>query len=82
MNEEGVSPVALALAELRGAVDTGFAKMDGKLEVGSTRTFALEMEIKELKRKYAQMEAKLWKFSMMAALLGGGGATGVYQLMY
>jgi hypothetical protein len=82
MNEDsGVSPVALALAELRGAVDTGFAKMEGRLEVGSQRTFALEMEIKELKRKYSALEAKLWKFSMAAALIGGAGGAGAYQLV-
>jgi hypothetical protein len=39
------------------------------------------MEIKELKRKYAQIEAKLWKFSMAAALIGGAGGAGAYQLV-
>ena len=80
MNDDTGS-VAVALAGLQGAVDTGFAKLDGRLDVALQRTDTVERDIRELKSKYAQLEAKMWKLAMGAAVLGGGGATGVWQVM-
>lgn len=80
MNDDAGS-VAVALASLQGAVDTGFAKLDGRLDVALQRTDTVERDVRELKSKYAQLEAKMWKLSIAAAALGTGGATGVWQLM-
>lgn len=81
--------IAVALASLKGSVDTGFAKLDGRLDVALERQIGTEKEIKELKKevegikgKLTQLEAKVWKLSTLAALVGGGSATGAYQLMY
>ena len=82
MNEEdSTGSIAVALASLKGSVDTGFAKLDGRLDVTLERQIGAERAIEELKRKFVLLEAKMWKLSMMAALLGGGGATGAYQLI-
>ncbi|MFD5107138.1 hypothetical protein [Streptomyces cinereoruber] len=82
MNDDDTAgSVAVALASLKGSVDTGFAKLDGRLDVALERQIGTEREIKELKRKLVQLETKMWKLSLTAALIGGGGATGAWQLM-
>ncbi|GAA4891037.1 hypothetical protein ACFPM3_20290 [Streptomyces coeruleoprunus] len=80
MGDEPVG-IALALADLRGAVNEGFAKLDGRLNVALTRSETQDREIKELKSRVSTLEAKLWKFSVAAAAMGTAGATGVWQLM-
>lgn len=85
---EDSGTVAVALADLRGAVDTGFAKLDGRLDVALQRTDTVERTAEELKRKSEgleakidALEAKLWKFSVAAAIAGTGSATGLWQLL-
>ncbi|MFC5799107.1 hypothetical protein [Streptomyces formicae] len=80
MNEDS-GTVAVALADLRGAVNEGFAKLDGRLDVALTRTNTVEREIAELKGKVSALEAKIWKLSMAAAAVGTAGGAGVFQLM-
>lgn len=74
--------VALALAELRGAVDTGFAKLDGRLDMAFQRTDTVERDVAELKTRVDALEAKLWRWAVAAAAAGTGGATGVWQLLH
>ena len=81
MNEDDTGSVAVALAGLKGSVDTGFAILNGRLDVALQRTDTAERDISDLKRKVAQLEAKMWKLSFAAAAIGGGGATGAWQLM-
>lgn len=76
-----IGSVAVALADLRGAVDTGFAKLDGRLDVALQRTDTVEREVSELKAKVSALEGKIWKFSMAAAAIGTGGATGLWQVL-
>lgn len=87
MNDD-TGTVAVALADLRGAVDTGFAKLDGRLDVALQRTDTVERTTEELKRrsqfledKIDALEAKLWRFSAVAAAVGTGSATGLWQLL-
>jgi hypothetical protein len=79
-DDDTTHSIAVALAGLKGSVDTGFAKLDGRLDVALERQIGAEREIKELKRKVVQLEAKMYKLAVTAALLGGGGATGAFQL--
>jgi hypothetical protein len=82
MNEADLpGHIALALANLEGAVNTGFATVNGQLNVALEKQYTTDREIKDLKRKLAQIEAKMWKLSLVAAALGTGGATGVVQLI-
>jgi hypothetical protein len=80
-DDDSTGSIAVALAGLKGAVDTGFATLNGQLNVALEKQYTTDREIKDLKGKLAQLEAKMWKLSMMAALIGGGGATGAYQVM-
>ncbi|OEJ24301.1 hypothetical protein AS594_07160 [Streptomyces agglomeratus] len=80
MNDDTGS-VAVALADLRGAVDTGFAKLNGRLDVALQRTDTVEREVAELKVKLSTLESKVWKWSVAAAAVGTGGATGLWQLL-
>lgn len=73
--------VALALVGLKGSMETNFATIHGRLNVALEWQGNAEREIKDLKRKIAALEAKMYKLAITAALLGGGGATGAYQLM-
>ena len=81
MNDDTAGGIAIALAGLKGSVDTGFAKMNGRLDVALQRQETADREIKDLKRKLAQLEAKMYKLAVTAALIGGGGATGAFQLI-
>lgn len=80
MNDDAGS-VAVALASLQGAVDTGFAKLDGRLDVALQRTDTVERDVQEVKGKLEALRAQMWKLSLAAAALGTGGATGIWQLM-
>lgn len=80
MNDD-TGAVAVALSDLRGAVNEGFAKLDGRLDVALQRTDMIERETHELKRRVEMLESKLWKFSIAAAAVGTGGATGLWQLL-
>lgn len=78
---EDTGAVAIALSDLRGSVDTGFARLNGRLDVSLQRTDTVEREVVELKQRMTALEAKLWKFSAMAAAIGTGGATGLWQIL-
>lgn len=80
MGDEPVG-IALALADLRGAVNEGFAKLDGRLNVALTRSETQDREIRELKSRVSALESKIWKLSMAAAAAGTAGGAGVFQLM-
>jgi hypothetical protein len=80
MNDE-TGAVAVALADLRGAVNEGFAKLNGRLDTSLQRTATVEREVVELKAKFAVLEAKLWKLSLAAAAVGSAGGAGVFQLI-
>lgn len=73
--------VAVALAGLKGAVDTGFARLNGRLDVALQRTDTVEREVSDLKADIKALRAQMWRLSMAAAAIGTGGATGVWQFM-
>lgn len=80
--EESAAAVAIALADLRGSVDTGFAKLDGRLDVALQRTDTVERTTQELKAKVEALEAKIWRFSLAAAAVGSGGGMGLWQFLH
>lgn len=83
MNDDDTThSIAVTLAGLKGSVDTGFAKLDGRLDVALERQIGAEREIKELKQKFVQLEAKMYKLAIIAALVGGGSAAGYAQVTY
>lgn len=73
--------VALELERLRGAVDTGFATLNGRLDGVLQRTDGAEGDIKDLESRVSSLERKVWMAAGVAAVAGAGGATGLFQVM-
>ncbi|WP_267244340.1 hypothetical protein [Streptomyces sp. PR69] len=62
--------VALELERLRGAVDTGFAKLNGRLDVALQRTSQTETDIEELKQEVEALKRARWPLPSLAAVTG------------
>lgn len=86
------SSVAVALAELRGAVDTGFARIDGRLDGYAQRTDGLEHRVEVLEetaRTLAEatrkdmegVKGRIWQLCTIVALLSSGSAAGLTRLI-
>ncbi|MEV4438531.1 hypothetical protein AB0K09_05830 [Streptomyces sp. NPDC049577] len=74
--------VAVELERLRGAVDTGFATLNGRLDVSLQRTSAVESDIAELERRIAALERARWPLPSLAAVVAVIGLlVSVYQTL-
>ncbi|WP_329545577.1 hypothetical protein OG548_14460 [Streptomyces sp. NBC_01356] len=62
--------VALELERLRGAVDTGFATINGRLDVTLTRTTQAEEAIAGLRADVEMLKRSRWPLPSLAALTG------------
>lgn len=73
--------VALELERLRGSVDTGFATLNGRLDVALTRTSQTEADIDALEQRVDALERARWPLPSVAALtaLAAMGLT-LYQI--
>jgi hypothetical protein len=65
--------VAVELERLRGAVDTGFATLNGRLDTSLQRTSQVEKDIGELETRVSALERARWPLPSIAALAGVGG---------
>lgn len=79
MDESGA--VLLELERLRGAVNEGFATVNGRLDGMALRTGTAESDIEKLEARVSLLEKKVWMASGLAAILSGGGAAGLLALM-
>lgn len=79
MDEAGA--VLLELERLRGAVNEGFATVNGRLDGMTLRTTTAETDIEKLETRVSALERKVWMASGLAAVLSGGGAAGVLALL-
>ncbi|MFE5868825.1 hypothetical protein ACFQ6V_09245 [Streptomyces roseifaciens] len=61
--------VAVELERLRGAVDTGFATLNGRLDVSLQRTTVAESDIADLERRIAALERARWPLPSLAAVV-------------
>jgi hypothetical protein len=75
MDEGGA--VLLELERLRGAVNEGFATVNGRLDGMSQRTTVTETDIEKLETRVSTLEKKVWMAAGVAAVLSGGGAAGL-----
>lgn len=69
-----VTQVAVELERLRGAVDTGFATLNGRLDTTLQRTTQAEKDIGELETRVTALERARWPLPTIGALTGVAGA--------
>ncbi|MEU0837741.1 hypothetical protein [Streptomyces sp. NPDC005969] len=73
--------VAVELAEMRGEIRTGFAELNGRLDLALERTAATESDIDALQNRVAALERDRWPLPAIAAVTGvAGAATGMVAL--
>ncbi|MEU4028096.1 hypothetical protein [Streptomyces anulatus] len=60
--------VALALAELRSALEVGFARMDGQLALLVQRSDQTDKALEELEERVAALERSRWPLPTVAVL--------------
>ncbi|MEU3973430.1 hypothetical protein [Streptomyces bacillaris] len=60
--------VALALAELRSALEVGFARMDGQLALLVQRSDQTDKAVAELEERVAALERTRWPLPTVAVL--------------
>lgn len=61
--------VAVELERLRGAVDTGFATLNGRLDVALQRTSNAESDIADLRADVEALKRARWPLPSLAALV-------------
>lgn len=64
--------VAVALAELRGTLQTGFARVDGSLALLVQRGDQTEQKITDHTKRLDALERNRWPLPSLAALIGVG----------
>nr|WSZ96820.1 hypothetical protein OH820_15160 [Streptomyces sp. NBC_00857] len=62
------SEIALALAELRAALEVGLARIDGQLALLVQRSDQTDKAIEELEKRVASLERGRWPLPTVAAL--------------
>lgn len=62
--------VALELERLRGAVDTGFATLNGRLDTTLQRTGQVEKDVAELRVDVEMLKRSRWPLAAVATLTG------------
>lgn len=60
--------VALALAELRSALEVGFARLDGQLALLVQRSDQTDKALEELEERVAALEKSRWPLPTVAVL--------------
>lgn len=64
--------VAVELERLRGAVDTGFATLNGRLDVSLQRTSTIEADVADLRSDVEALKRSRWPLPSLAAVCGVG----------
>ncbi|MEU8831771.1 MULTISPECIES: hypothetical protein [unclassified Streptomyces] len=67
---------------MRGEIRTGFAELNGRLDLTLQRTETAESDIDELQDRVAALERGRWPLPAIAAVTGvAGAATGIVALL-
>ncbi|MFM9368058.1 hypothetical protein [Streptomyces sp. Da 82-17] len=69
MTEPDPTDVALELAQLRGALDAGFARLDGRLALLDQRHDQTDKRLDEHDARLDRGEQRLWPLPSVAALV-------------
>ncbi|MFJ8855086.1 hypothetical protein [Streptomyces sp. NPDC102437] len=80
--QQGSDRVAVELAEMQGEIRTGFAELNGRLDLALQRTTTAESDIAALQDRVASLERGRWPMPTIGVLAGvAGTATGVLALL-
>ncbi|MEU9606144.1 hypothetical protein ACH4E8_29385 [Streptomyces sp. NPDC017979] len=72
MTPEQTTQVAVELAEVKGEIRTGFAELNGRLDLALQRTGQSEADIAALEQRVEALERARWPLPSMAALTALG----------
>lgn len=73
MTDPSPSDVALELERLRGAVEAGFARLDGRLDLLAQRHDQTDERLDELEARVDELERRRWPLPSVGALVGLAG---------
>ena len=74
--------VTLELERLRGAVDSGFARLDGRLDLLAQRDDQTDKQLADHEQRLAALERARWPLPSLAVLVGAAGcALSAWQLI-
>ncbi|MCL6302943.1 hypothetical protein [Streptomyces kronopolitis] len=74
--------VALELERLRGTVEAGFARLDGRLDLLAQRDDQTDKTLVDHEQRLAALERSRWPLPSLAVLIGGAGcALSAWQLI-
>ncbi|MCX5446013.1 hypothetical protein [Streptomyces nigrescens] len=74
--------VALELERLRGTVESGFARLDGRLDLLAQRDDQTDKTLADHEQRLATLERSRWPLPSLAVLIGGAGcALSAWQLV-
>lgn len=75
--------VTLELERLRGSVEAGFARLDGRLDILAQRDDQTDKALDDHKRRLAALERARWPLPSLAILAGAAGcALSAWQLIH
>ncbi|MEU9760302.1 hypothetical protein [Streptomyces sp. NPDC047987] len=69
MTPQSGDRVAVELAEMRGEIRTGFAALNGRLDLALQRTEQMESDVAALEERVASLERARWPLPSLAALV-------------
>jgi hypothetical protein len=69
---DGDAAVLLELERLRGAVNEGFARVNGRLDGMDGRTTSTEGDVEKLDKRISTLERKVWMASGISGALAIG----------
>ncbi|RZU21750.1 hypothetical protein [Streptomyces sp. BK239] len=75
MTDPSPSDVALELERLRGAVEAGFARLDGRLDLLTQRHDQTDERLDELESRVDALEDRRWPLPSIGAVTGLVGVT-------
>ncbi|MFE6742356.1 hypothetical protein [Streptomyces tubercidicus] len=74
--------VALELERLRGTVEAGFARLDGRLDLLAQRDDQTDKTLADHEQRLTTLERTRWPLPSLAVLIGGAGcALSAWQLI-
>lgn len=74
--------VAVKLENIRGIMETGFAKLDGRLDVYATRTNQVEAEVAALRAEMEALKRGRWPLPTLGVLGGLVGTVAALISLY